>query len=949
MLAALRPFVLLLLGIVLATGFVSVAQAADERPVAAARPASGKTDLYGDPLPAGALARLGTLRWRHGGPVTFVGFADRDKHLITACADGFFRVWDVASGREVRRFGKGNDQGAALGGILGIARLFSGQIGGSVALSPDGATLASTGQEGQVHLWQIASGKDRLLQQPKEKDANRAFGSLGLAFSPDSKSLATIRNGSVRLWSVRDGKSIRQLGQPPKTDNPNPFSFLGGDALAFSPDGKSLAFADTRLDPAQTVATTIHIYNVSDGNERKQISLQTNSIFGSRLAFSSNGKILALGSTLFDAASGKEIRKLEGSSGASILNGMNMSVSAPVFSPVGNVLALKDMSNPVWSSSLQLWDAASGKMLRRLGTGGGFRFPDVEFLKRNPPSIAFSSDGKMVADAGGGNTIRLWQVAEGKEIVQGESHSEGITALAVSADGKTLASYGQDETVRRWDLATAKELRRFRAAWLGSGATNVTFAPDARLAAGTFFNLVVIWDVAAGRTVRSLRVPSKQTFAGAFGDALALTPDGKRLAVRANDLAIHIFDVATGKEVDRMPEQLAPPNSNNGMAFVAAFFGGVAGNTARLVFSTDGDILAAVGRPADPSNEFDPLGLTVSTKPGSAINLWTPAQNKRPRRFEASHAGIRSLAFSPDARIIVTANADESLSVWEVLTGRECLRIKPSVVEKAVKKPAKVQDVLGIGPLPAITSIAISPDGRTLAATSPDRSVRLWELKSGQELGSFKGHQAPVLAVAFAPDSRTLISGAADTTALAWDAGGLLVANRPEQLELSSRQVDELWRDLAREPAKAYRAIHILSAAPKQALHLLRERVQPAKGIAPEQIKRLVADLDSARFGLRQKAMKELESLDELAEPALKEALANRPSLELRRRAEQMLERIVSGQTPDAGVQRAVRAVQVLEQIRTSEARQVLEGLARGTPASKLTRHAQAALKRMGK
>src|SRR5262249_7581631 len=84
----------------------AAAAAADEPKPADAPPAGAKTDLYGDALPEGALARMGTLRWRHGGPVNFVGFTEGGKHLVTCSSDGYFRVWDVANGKEVRKFGK---------------------------------------------------------------------------------------------------------------------------------------------------------------------------------------------------------------------------------------------------------------------------------------------------------------------------------------------------------------------------------------------------------------------------------------------------------------------------------------------------------------------------------------------------------------------------------------------------------------------------------------------------------------------------------------------------------------------------------------------------------------------------------------------------------------------------------------------------------------------------
>src|SRR5262249_24332074 len=149
------------------------------------------------------------------------------------------------------------------------------------------------------------------------------------------------------------------------------------------------------------------------------------------------------------------------------------------------------------------------------------------------------------------------------------------------------------------------------------------------------------------------------------------------------------------------------------------------------------------------------------------------------KKFETKQTGIAGLAFSSDGQTIVSANSDNTISVWEVLTGKECYVIKLQT-EKPAAQPAdpsiQLQKQLimrqGYGPVTSpISSLTISPAGRTLAAGNVDRTVRLWDLATGKELGQFKGHEGGVLNVVFAPDSRTVISGSADTTAVVWDGG----------------------------------------------------------------------------------------------------------------------------------------------------------------------------------
>jgi hypothetical protein len=127
---------------------------------------------------------------------------------------------------------------------------------------------------------------------------------------------------------------------------------------------------------------------------------------------------------------------------------------------------------------------------------------------------------------------------------------------------------------------------------------------------------------------------------------------------------------------------------------------------------------------------------------------------------------------------------------------------------------------------------------------------------------------------------------------------------------------------------------------------LCNEQLKPAIGVDAKRIAQLIADLETAKYETRQKATDELEKLGELAEPALRQARAKGPSLEMSRRLDMLIEKIVSDKVPPAETVRALRAVQILEQIGDADARTVLQRLADGAPGHRLTRHAQAALKR---
>jgi RNA polymerase sigma factor (sigma-70 family) len=798
-------------------------------------------DLEGDPLPDGAIARLGTARLRHGQNVQAVVFAPDSKTVVSTGHDHLARQWDVTTGRQVGSFGAQADRDKPYAATRWMH---------SVAFSPDGKTLA-TGEHNDgwqvatIRLWDVASGA--MLKQLQ----GHTDGVLCLAYSPDGKSLASAsKDGTVRVWDVDRGAERLNL--------------TGHDGevrwVTWSPDGKVLA--STGADGAVRLwdadkGTAVHSWKAHVGG-------------ASAVAFSPDGKRLASSGAdkttrLWDLATRQELRKVE----------RDKPVRGVAFSPDGKLVA----SGGTWE--VLLWDPDTGKEVRRLKGAHG-----------ELSGVTFSPDGKYVAAfVVSHSLVYVWETATGKRLGDYTGHEAAqVVRLTYSADGR-VTSYSADQSIRQWDPLTGRQLRLIQAPDTANRASSL--APDGR-------SLVCVhWN--GDLRVRDLSGKELRRWKGHEGTVMVVThsPDGKVLASGGMDLAVVLWDPATGKELRRFRTEAGPPSD--------------------IRFSPDGKLLAVVVR-------GQPLHLW-EVDSGNARSL-TPPPGPVAAPGAVVGGDVETAVFSPDGRLIVTGGRDGVARVWDVTTGEQ-VRALP-------------------GHLGWIIGLAFSRDGRTLAVGNW-RHIHLWELNTGKLRRTFHGHEADVSALAFAPDGRTLVSGASDTTALVWDLTGRLENGKLRVAELSQRDLELAWTDLrGDDAARAYPALWALASSPKQALPLLRNALPRATGTGEEQISKLIAGLDDDDFDKREKATEELVKVGEQAEPLVKKALEGKPSVEMRRRLEYVLERLRGSGDSGERLQQA-RALEALEAMRTPEARAVLEELGGGVADAWLTREAKAALARLGK
>jgi RNA polymerase sigma factor (sigma-70 family) len=872
---------------------------ADAPPAKTAEPSAetARTDRQGDPLPDGALARLGTVRLRHGGSVAFTAFLPGDKELLSIGDDGVVHIWDIATGKELRHFGGR----ASLPVVPGLTISLFGAIGSAV--SADGKMLAQT-DNGSVRLWEIATGKE-----VGEIKTDRP--TAGLGFAPDGKTLAILQgDGKVLLFDTATHRETRRFNEP--EDGVRSIQFGAKLPVVFTPDGKTIAIRAIEVGGAPgKISMPIKLFDVASGKEIRHIvpAEQGGSL---DLIFSPDGKQFAWNAAndmvVSETATGKELNRLKGDRPMRF-----------AFTPDGKSLVTQLNGEKAGV----VWDVATGKETHRYGKPR--ELPQGTFATAFSmlPPLAISSDGKRLALASEGNLVSLINLADGKEVHDFTGHQSSVVSVQYAPDGKSVLSRGADGTVRTWDATNGKELSRTTSP---TGAFASVSSPDGRRSAVVTEDGTLKISDAAGKELASVKMPKKDV------NRLIFSSDAKTLAVMGwNDPTIRLYDTANGKEL----RVLAAPEKPDAAAPTAVY----AYAQATINFSPDGTLLVKAT--------------------ASAVRTWDVATGREfPQILLPEGSRPTCPVITPDCCSLAIDMGDGTVAVYELATGKERRRlgkpdksagaavVGPALPAIAIAVAAPAVSVAGSMPGNPAT-LAVSSDGRTVAYARGN-GVRLWDLLTGMELGEFKGHQGDVHALAFAPDGKTLATGSRDTTGLVWDVAALTRKRKPAA-ELSSREIEPHWDALTGGDAgKAFDAVAALAGTPRTAVPFLRDHVKPATAADGKQVEKWIADLDSEDFATREAATAGLKKLGAQAASALKKALAGTPAPEARRVAEELLR--LAGETGSAGDGlRNLRAVEILERISTPEARALLKDLAKGPREDQLTIAAAAALQRTGK
>jgi dipeptidyl aminopeptidase/acylaminoacyl peptidase len=315
-----------------------------------------------------------------------------------------------------------------------------------------------------------------------------------------------------------------------------------------------------------------------------------------------------------------------------------------------------------------------------------------------------------------------------------------------------------------------------------------------------------------------------------------------------------------------------------------------------------------------------------------------------PDRSHVQDQGLdQLLAFSPDGDYLAavpSAHRHELLNVlkpmpvrvFHVASGKEITRFFLHAEDE--------------GNSDAAVALTFSPDGHLLAVVEKGRqTVQVLEVASGQTRLVLSGHRSPPTTLAFSPDGQTLASGGNDNVIYLWDVTGARSKHGDEERG-SPPQLDAWWKELSSADAdRAGEALAALIRTTERSVPFLKEQLRPVT-VDEKRVARLIANLDADVFAKREAASRELAELGDRAKAALFQTLKNRPSPEVNRRIEELLEQL-DRHTLSPEEVRSMRAVEALEHIGTPEARKLLEALANGAPEARLTREAKASLQRL--
>jgi len=598
--------------------------------------------------------------------------------LATAGFTNVISIWDLASGKVIGAL-RGHSGGASL-----------------TAFSADGARLCTYNWDAAdrtARIWDMQ--QQRIVFAPLVHSAPINYADL----SRDGRWLATGgADGKVRVFDVMTGAD---------TGLRNNYGD-GIIAVAFSPDGRRLAYGGGTWGWTRSQDTSIRIWDLVTG-ETRRLEGHAQVVFG--LAWSPDGRLLVSCGwdgriKAWNPDSGRELEP------PFVASPKQRVVCRADFSPDGQLLGVVGMDDPNPTARATLFDVKTRRVVRELAGHS-----------KTVQGIRFSPDGKYIATSGTDLAVKIWSVATPPDFVSLEGHSQVVWTAAFSPDGRRVATGSLDQTARIWDASNGELLQTFLVRF---PVVSLAFNPDGRkLATIGPENSARVWQIkeeagswkkqAANDELLRLRGHTRAVL------AVAWSPDDRWIATGSKDATVRIADANTGAL------RLSLIGHSNSVQAVA--------------FSPDGSVLA--------SGSADGTARLWSTLSGQCLRVLT------------NHIdGVLSLAFSPRGRWLATGGRDCTARLWDTETGRQvhCLS-------------GHVNGVSSVAFSPDGKRLVTAPGGTDLyASVNRECRVCFWDVASGHQLFTLNPHNNAIWAAAFSADGSKLITAGGDFTARIWSA-----------------------------------------------------------------------------------------------------------------------------------------------------------------------------------
>ncbi|KZT50502.1 WD40 repeat-like protein [Calocera cornea HHB12733] len=368
--------------------------------------------------------------------------------------------------------------------------------------------------------------------------------------------------------------------------------------------------------------------------------------------------------------------------------------------------------------------------------------------------VAFSHDGKRIVSCSADNTIRIWDGKNGTAIGKPLTGHDGwVRSVAFSQDGKRIVSGSTDRTIRIWN-ASEGTMEGSPLTGHSAPVRSVAFSPDgSHIVSGSGDGTILLWD---------LRTPTRQgnPLEGHSGGvtSVSFSQDGKHIISGSEDTTVRIWNVRTRKSRGE------PLTGHTGAITSVS----LSQDGTRIV-SGSGDMTIRVW----DANTGTSIGEPLRGSEDGTIRVWDAYAETTTEDPSSSHAeGVRSVAFSPDGKRIVSGSRDRTVRVWNAKTGAA---IGEPLVEHQLAVASVVFSPNGkliVSGSEDSTLLAFSPNNKRIASASFDRTIRIWDVETREAIGEpLRGHKDWVRSVAFSPIGRgaRIVSGSDDRTVRIWD------------------------------------------------------------------------------------------------------------------------------------------------------------------------------------